>query len=264
VYLFFEGTVNRQSAQMMTRSFDGGISFEKPRPVAAVTDVGVFDPAQDDIAFDGFAGARTNSFPSVDIANGAPTGVGAPDTIALSWADASLGLNNERALVQLSSNGGTQWSGPFDATEAGDRPDFPAVALSPNGQTLYVVYDAFLQPFQSSNQAPPRMFQGVVRSAPVTGASVGSFTTLHRGDPGDARGSSSNALDSEFLGDYNYAQATNSAVTAVWNDGRNEADCPAEDAYRDAEVTPSPLPKPAPPTDCPATFGNSDIYGGSY
>jgi hypothetical protein len=233
--------------------------------VAPVTDVGVFDPTQDDIAFDGFGGARTNSFPSVDIANGAPTGAHAPNTIALAWADASLGLNNERALVQLSNDRGAQWSGPFDATDtaAGDRPDFPAVALSPNGQTLYVVYDAFLQPFQQDNTAP-RMFQGVVRSAPVTGTSVGTFTTLHRGDPGDARGSTANALDSEFLGDYNYAQATNSAVTAVWNDGRNETDCPAVDAYRDSLLTSTPNPKPAPLTDCPATFGNSDIYGGSF
>jgi hypothetical protein len=264
VYLFFEGAVNKHSAQEMTRSFDGGRTFEKPRPVAPVTDVGVFDPAQLDVAFDGAEGARTNSFPSVDIANGAPSGTAAPNTIALSWDDASPGLNSEQALVQLSGDGGTTWSLPVNAAAgAAGRPDFPAVALSPNGQTLYVVYDAFLQPFQTNN-TEARTFQGVVRSATVTGTSVGVFTTLHGGDVGDARGSSANALDSEFLGDYNYAQATNTSVTAVWNDGRNEADCPTEDAYRDAELSASPLPTPAPLTDCPATFGNSDIYGGTY
>jgi hypothetical protein len=263
VYLFFEGAVNKQSAQMMARSFDGGRTFEKPRPVAPVSDVGVFDPVQADVAFDGVTGARTNSFPSVDIANGAPSGTGAPNTIAVTWDDAGLGLNNEQALVQLSGNGGNTWTPAVNAAEAGSRPDFPAIALAPNGSKLYVVYDAFLQPFQTDNAAP-RLFRGIVRSAPVTGTSVGSFTTLHRGDIGDARGSSANALDSEFLGDYNDAQATNSSVTAVWNDGRNEADCPAEDAYRDSLATGGTVAKPAPATDCPATFGNSDIFGGSY
>jgi hypothetical protein len=268
VYVFFEGAVNKQSAEMMTRSFDGGKTFEKPRAVAPVSDVGVFDPVQGDIAFDGVTGARTNSFPSIDIANGAPSGVGAPNTIAMTWADASQGVNSEQALVQLSNNSGKTWSSPVNAAQSGDRPDFPAVAISPDGSTVYVVYDAFLQPFQTDNLTPARMFQGVVVSASVTGTSVGSFTELHRGVAGDARGSTANALDSEFLGDYNYAQATNSSVTAVWNDGRNEADCAAEDAYRNSLASGGTVPKPAPATDCPPvsgkTFGNSDIYGGTY
>jgi hypothetical protein len=53
-------------------------------------------------------------------------------------------------------------------------------------------------------------------------------------------------------------------VIAVWNDGRNAADCPEIDAFRDSELTSSPLSPPAPPTDCPATFGNTDIFGGNY
>jgi hypothetical protein len=263
VYLFFEGAINKQSAEEMTRSFDGGQTFEKPQPVAAVSDVGVFDPVQSDIAFDGVTGARTNSFPSVDIANGAPSGAGAPNTIALSWADARLGLNHEQALVQVSGDGGNSWSAPVNAAESIGRPDFPAVALSPSGSTLYVVYDEFLQPFQTDTSSV-RSFRGVVRSAPVTGTNVGTFKTLHRGATGDARGSSANALDSEFLGDYNYAQATNGSVVAVWNDGRNEADCPAEDAYRESLATGGTVAKPAPASDCPATFGNSDIYGGGF
>jgi hypothetical protein len=263
VYLFWEGAVKGASFQEMARSFDGGVSFEKPRPILPVTDVGVFDPVQQDIAFDGVTGARTDSFPSVDLANGAPSGSDATNTIAISWSDARAGLNHEQALVSLSSDGGANWTAPVNVAEPGDRPDFPAVAIAPNGGELYLAYDGFLTPFATDNDTV-RAFQGVVRAAPLTGTGLGAASTLHRGAPGDARGSSANALDTEFLGDYNFVAATRSGAVAVWNDGRNAADCPAEDAYRDSELTASPLPKPAPGTDCPPTFGNTDIYGGAY
>jgi hypothetical protein len=150
-----------------------------------------------------------------------------------------------------------------NAAQAGDRPDFPAVAVSPNGQGLYLVYDGFTTPFQTTNDTP-RMFAGVVRHAALTGTALGAFTTLHRGTPGDARASSANDLTTEFLGDYNYAAATNSSVTAVWNDARRATACPAIDAFRDSELTSSPLSPPAPLTACPPTFGNTDIFGGNY
>jgi len=263
VYVFFEGAVNKQSAQEMTRSFDGGKTFERPRAVASVVDVGVFDPVQADVVFDGVTGARTDSFPSVDIANGAPTGAGATNAIAMTWSDARAGVNHEQALVQLSSDGGSSWTAPVNAAQAGDRPDFPAVALSPDGSDVYLVYDGFTTAFQTTNDNP-RQFAGVVRHATLAGSQIGAFTTLHRGAPGDARASSANALTTGFLGDYNYAAATNSSVTAVWNDARRAADCPAIDAFRDSELTSSPLSTPAPLTDCPATFGNTDIFGGNY
>jgi hypothetical protein len=263
VYVFWEGAVGRQSVQMMDRSLDGGVKFERPRAIQSVSNVGVFDPVQQDIAFDGVTGARTNSFPSVDIANGAPTGADATDVIAITWADAREGLNKERALVTLSSDGGNTWRTPLNAAAAGDRPDFPAIALAPDGREVYVVYDAFLQPFQTDNSAP-RLFQGVVRAATLSGTVPGAFKTLGRGPAGDARASSANALDSEFLGDYNYVEATRTHAVATYNDARVATDCPAEDAYRDSLSTETPLAKPAPPTDCPATFGNTNIYGGVF
>ncbi|HWE14467.1 MAG TPA: sialidase family protein [Solirubrobacteraceae bacterium] len=263
VYVFFEGAVNKQSVQEMTRSTDGGRTFDRPRPVASVVDVGVFDPVQQDIVFDGVTGARTDSFPSVDIANGAPTGAGATNVIAMTWSDARAGLNHEQALVQLSGDGGSSWTTPVNAAAAGDRPDFPAVALAPDGRNLYLVYDGFLSPFQTTNDNP-RPFEGVVRRAALTGTTLSAFSTLHRGQPGDSRASSANALTTGFLGDYNYAAATNASVTAVWNDARNAADCPAIDAFRDSELTSNPVATPAPPTQCPPTFGNTDIFGGNY
>ncbi len=92
----------------------------------------------------------------------------------------------------------------------------------------------------------------------------GAFSVLNRGAVGDPRGSSANALVDEFLGDYVYAYATNDSAVTVWNDTRNAADCPAIDAYRASLYTATPLPRPNVLGSCPATFGNSDIRGGSY
>jgi hypothetical protein len=260
VYVVWNGTLNNQSVQYLARSFDGGHDFERARAIANVVDVGVFDPVQGDFAFDGAAGARTDSFPSADIANGAPLGIDATDRIVLAWADARNGLNHEEALVQFSTDQGENWSIPINGAELSDRPDFPAVAISPNGADVYLTYMGFLTPWQATTVIP-RLMQGVVRRATPT---LTGWTTLNRGAIGDARGSSANNLGSEFLGDYNWVVATRGSVIAVWNDVRNVADCPAIDAYRQALVDGNPIARPAPNTDCPATFGNSDIFGLAY
>ena len=109
----------------------------------------------------------------------------------------------------------------------------------------------------------------MVKHADVTGGVPGSFSELNRGASGDPRTSSQNNLWLGFLGDYVYAVATPTHGAAVWNDVRNGADCPAIDAWRAAAQlavqngTAVPT-KPAPQQDCPATFGNTDIFGGSF
>jgi len=109
---------------------------------------------------------------------------------------------------------------------------------------------------------------GVVTHADSSANSAtptGAFAELHRSAPGDPRGSSANALTDEFLGDYVYAVAARTYGAAVWNDTRNAADCPAIDAWRMALQTGNTsVATPAPQQDCPATFGNSYNFGGSY
>jgi hypothetical protein len=262
VYVVWEGTAGGQSVMYLARSFDGGSNFERPRPVADVVDVGVFDPVSGRIVFDGLAGTRTDSFPSLGIANGAPTGAGATNTLVLTWPDARAGLNHEQALVRTSTNQGLSWSAPVNAAEVSDRPDNPAVAISPTGSDLYLVYNAYLQPFQTTT-ANPRNMQGVVRHADLAGGAVGAWSTLHRGAVGDARGTT-RTLNREAVYDYNYAAATRTYGAAVWMDVRDAADCPAVDAYRQSLIDGTPITAPAPLTDCPAQFGNNDIYGGTY
>jgi hypothetical protein len=272
VYVFWLGGDARtgEAVHLMSRSFDGGVSFERPaRPVATVEECGLFDSVQGRFTFDGIAGARTNSFPSVSIANGAPGGAG-PDTIVMTWchgvtpSDSSPGPN-EQALVQWSTDKGETWSGPVAASVPTDRPDFPAIAISPDGEDAYLTYMAFHAPWQSTT-ADPRMFEGVVLHADIAGGVLGAFVEVHRGEPGDARASSANALTFEFLGDYNAVSATNDFAVAAWNDAREALDCPAIDAYRQALADGEEATAPAPQVDCdppdPETtlFGNTDIW----
>jgi len=277
LYVFWDGIdpKTKTLAIFMIRSFDGGKSFARPAQVVThIEGTGLVDPLGD-LTFDGVAGARDGSFPTVDIANGAPVGTGATDEIVLAWSNGPTPSDvhpgpNEQVRVLWSKNGGGTWTPGAVASPGADRPDFPAIAISPDGGDVYVTYMNFLQPWQSTT-ATPRPFQGVVRHAEVsaTGA-IAAWTDVHRAQPGDARGSSANALTGEFLGDYDYAFATNDFVVAVWNDARFAADCPKIDAYRQQVVdgtaagTSTDPTRPAPNNDCLSTFGNTDIWGGSY
>ncbi len=273
VYVFWDGIDNKTKlfSIFMAKSSDGGKHFARPaQVVTTVNQTGIFDPNQGTLTWDGLGGARDGSAPLVDIANGAPTGFGATDAIYLVYPDGPTPSDtspaaNEEAFVRVSPDGGASWSPPVNAAPAADRPLYPAIAVSPTGRDLWVVYDNFLQPWQHTTATPRRM-QGVVRHADVLPSGLaGPFADLHRAPVGDARGSSTNSLVAEFLGDYNAIESkTATAATAVWNDTRNAADCPAIDAYRQALTTATPLPRPAPNSDCPATFGNSDIFGGTF
>lgn len=273
VYVYWIGTDirTRNTVFFQTRSSDGGVRFERPRVVVPdVLECGLLDPNTGRLSMDGVGGARAGSAPSVDIANGAPSGTDATDQIVITWcqgptpSDTNPGPN-ETAPVWTSRNGGNSFQPAAVATTPADRPFFPAIGISPDGTDVYVTYTAFMEPWQHTTAAP-RPAQGVVRHADVAASSgvIGPFADLNRGPIGDARGSSQNNQAAEFLGDYNYVVATRDFGLAVWNDVRGAADCPAEDAYRQSIADGSPGPRPAPNTQCPPTFGNSDIYGGSY
>jgi hypothetical protein len=269
-YVFGIGTSSsggHQSFEMMSRSTNGGRTWSTFRPVAGpVTQPGVFDPVQGRPVIDGVAGARSDlaPAPSVDIANGAPTGADATDRIVMSYVSGTVSAPH--VFFTESTDRGASWSMPRAIETTGDRGFFAAPAISPNGTDVYVVYNAFTTPFRT-NTTDPRSLVGVVLhadSATSPSTPTGAFSSLNRAMSGDPRGSSANALISEFLGDYVYATATRSYGAAVWNDTRRAADCPAIDDYRMALENGTSAVAPAPEQNCPATFGNSDIFGGSY
>jgi len=262
---FASGTPGIGSHDLL-KSFDGGHTWTKPVAFSLMNDACFnIDPVFNECTEDGIAGARSDlaAAPALDIANGAPTGAGATNEIVDAWVDGRSGLNHEHVVIRYSTNGGASWSVPRAIESFGDRGFYAAPAISPNGRDLYVVYNAFTTPFRY-NTTSLRGLVGVVRHADITGGVPGTFSTLHRGVVGDPRGSSANSLVAEFLGDYVYAVATNTYGAGVWNDARNAADCPAIDAYRASVQVGGSVPTPAPQQACPPTFGNSDIFGGSY
>lgn len=267
VYVFGLGSgSNKQIGELLSRSFDGGKTFEPFRFLFSVVKPGVFDAALGRPVMDGVAGARADlaSAPSVDIANGAPTGGDATNELLINWSDARDGLNMEKSMVSYSRDHGLSWAAAMPVSSSPDRPIYTAIAISPNGTDAYLTYDAFIQNYQP-DETNPRLMQGVVKQADIAanGAPT-AWTELNRGTAGDNRGTSQNGLTAEFIGDYVYAVATRTFGSAVWNDARTAGDCPAIDAYREGIEGGPPAPRPAPGVVCPATFGNSDIFGGSY
>ncbi|MFL5766665.1 MAG: sialidase family protein [Actinomycetota bacterium] len=266
VYVVWEDTIKdgstQHSVQVVSVSHDGGASFSRPRVIAQVADVGILDPLGN-FTFDGVAGSRTDSYPILDIANGAPSGRDATDELVVTWPDASNGLNHEQALVTTSTNAGQTWSRPRNGAEAGDRPDNPAIAIAPDGSTAYLTYNAYLDPYRTGFSAPRRM-QGVVRVASISAnGSIGTWQTAHRGEIGDDRATTTSRFDGASVYDYNAAAASRTYGLALWNDIRRTELCrPFFDYYRSV-IAGTPEAPPNVYTDCPARFGNTDIYAAS-
>jgi hypothetical protein len=293
---FAAGTPGAGAIQLITSS-DGGSTWSRPRNLVTAFDTcGYIELSIGRCVLDGVAGARSDlsSAPSVDIANGAPSGAGATDRIAMTWIDGEGSPDAARVMYSQSTNGGGSFSTPADVTQGDDRGYYSAPAISPDGGDVYLVYNAFTTPFRETTVGDDadRQLVGVVLHADFGGA----FSEIHRGASGDARSSSQNDLAAEFLGDYVYAAATNDYGTAVWNDVRRGVDCGAVDIYRQAlhdeavatgeQTAEAEEPRgeaakegdseegedepaaealrPAPDQDCPAGFGNSDIFGGSF
>lgn len=272
--VFFTDSANRQEVIKEVRSSDGGNTFGKAMVLTTESNPGgpsVVRPGEND-NIDGVAGSRTDDFPHITIANGAPSGQGASNKMALAWDDGGSALGDEHLYLKLSSDG-VNWSDKTDVKEPGDRPAMPSVALSPNGNDLYLVYSAFLNPFRwtvgsidPTDTDHTRQFQAVVRHADVSGTSISNLQTLSRGGVGDARASSANALIDEFLGDYNQVSANDTGAVAVYITAENADQCQAINDYRDSLVNQvengtTPLDAPAPGTDCGNRFGNTDIRG---
>ena len=130
------------------------MTFVAPAPVGAPLAMSMLGAAD-----------RSSRAPSIDIANGAPTGAGATNVIYDTWVDGRAGVNNEHVMLSYSGDGGTTFSTPqVVATKPGDRGYYAAVALSPDGTDAYLVYNAFTTPLPPlpNDTTTPRGLVGVV------------------------------------------------------------------------------------------------------
>src|SRR5205823_429252 len=95
VYVFdyqfaFSATTAAPGKIQMITSSDGGATWSRPVNVFTAFDLcNYFEPSIGRCVEDGVAGARDDlgPAPSVDIANGAPTGSDATNRIVLTWVD---------------------------------------------------------------------------------------------------------------------------------------------------------------------------------
>ena len=81
-----------QGSHILIKSFDGGATWTRPQNIGLAVDTCFlvqFDGTSFRCVMDGIGGARDDlsASPSIDIANGAPTGDGATNEIVRTWVD---------------------------------------------------------------------------------------------------------------------------------------------------------------------------------
>lgn len=252
------------ASEDLVTSLNGGATWTTPVDIMNInTGCYYWDPVAYRCAEEGPGGNPDEDSPSIDIANGAPTGRDATNEIAIAWADGRFGQNHEAVLLSYSTDGARAWSTPERVSLPSDRAALAAVALAPDGSRAYVTYTALTTPF-SETTSTPRLMRGVMRSAVIgPSGAPGDWVTDYAGPTGDARGTATGGYNyEEYTGWYIGTIATRSYGAGVWTDLRGTPDCPAMDAWREKSlkalnvVTPAPWPL----TACPANWGNSKIW----
>jgi hypothetical protein len=242
VYVFWRGAIFHHTEQLVAISHDGGVSFSRPIPVAAVTDI----PSP--LAGSSF---RDDSSPTADVnpVRGA---------LYVAWENFVIAAQTQLIELTESDNGGLTWTTPvaIGGTPGKFNAFFPGLAAS----HVFVGWPA--QTWQPTGTAAD---QGVVSQFAAynllsVGVGFGGAHLLSTAS-GDPDGSSTNGLGAQFLGDYATAAASNTSGAFVWTDTRNETPCAAVDAFRAGTTTVPPNPD----LSCPAStsgqlFGNSGIF----
>jgi hypothetical protein len=246
VYVVWLDSVNKQTVERLSISHDGGKTFPKQNiTVATVTDDGVNPAPGSSFRQD----ART--FPSFSIAP--------DDTLYVAWSNRTGDPTNGHAvvLVTKSTNGGLSWSTPVMAADVSGRSAFFAsVTTDPSGNVDVAFLALDDVPTGTAPGAGVVHYDAYLVRSTTGGATFSSPAVISTASS-DPDGSSTNSLTAQFLGDYITAVADSSHVYAVWTDSRNAKSCAAVDAFRAGTAG-----APDVITQCPTTFGNTDIFLG--
>jgi hypothetical protein len=243
VYVVWLDTVNKQAVERIAISHDGGMTF----PGANITVAQITDDLVNPLPGSSFRqDART--FPSFSVA---PNG-----TLHVIWANHA----NGHSVVQAthSTDGGLTWSTTVTAGDVNGRSAFFAAVATDPSNTVDVVFQAMDdKPTGTAPGAGVVHYDSYLARSTDGGATFGPSQLIST-QTSDPDGSSTNGLRAQFLGDYITAVADASHVYAVWTDSRNATPCPAVDNFRAGTSS-----KPDVITQCPTTFGNTDIFLGT-
>ena len=260
VYVAWEQGFN----QVIAVSTNGGASFGRAKIVAAVSDIA--DPIPG-------ANFRTDSFPSI-----AADPRAGSKTVYVSWANRTTA--GGRIVVATSTDRGNSWSAPVTVSTAAEGyAFFQGMDVAPNGR-IDLAYQALIAVNPATFGTGNAAINSWYVSKPATGSWTAPTKVSHASS--DPAVSAQNNLQRQFWGDYNTLVSRNDRAWFIATDSRNGAGCPTVDTYQHYLVdnglvvrgdmgdrirarlgqdpAVEPVAKPAPPTVCPAQFGNTDIF----
>ncbi|MEP7055392.1 MAG: sialidase family protein [Actinomycetota bacterium] len=259
VYVAFE----QANLQVVAISRDGGVTYGRPITIGAVADIA--DPIPG-------ANFRTDSFPT--IADDPRPG---STTLYTTWVNRTAA--GGRVVVSTSTDKGQSWGAPVTVSTAAEGyAFFQGMDVADNGR-VDIGYQALKAVNPAAFGTGNALVDAFYVSKPVGGAWTAPIKTSSVSS--DPAASAQNNLQRQFWGDYNQLVSTNGRAWFIDTDSRNGVGCPAVDAYqhflvdnglvvqedeerdlgpKNDKSAPDPSVKPAPPVDCLAQFGNTDIY----
>jgi hypothetical protein len=266
VYIVWEDGTN----QVYAVSRDGGASYSRPQAVGPVSDL--VDPIPG-------SNFRNDSFASLAADPRANS-----TTLYASWVNktASDGSAAEVVVYKTDGAGWTKTATPYTGSvSSGGVPFFQGLDVSTGGR-VDLAWQAMTAEdpttFGTGNAAIDSWYAG----SPAGGTSFGAPAPVTTASS-DPAASAQNDLGRQFWGDYNTLVSSGATAWFIYTDARHGVGCPAVDAYqqflvasgatieeeergatktngKDAAADADPSVKPAPPTDCPAQFGNTDAF----
>ena len=187
LYVFWDGFDSKagRPAIFEIRSFDGGKTFDRPaRIVTHFDETGLRTRSPGDLRNDGVAGARDGSFPTATSPT-APRPARTRVTRSCSRTRtarrrrSTTPARTRRSACSTRATGGVT-TGSAARLPTTDRPDFPAIAISPDGQEAWLDYMDFLAAV-AVDAALARPVPGVVRHAALDpGGVTGSWSDVDR------------------------------------------------------------------------------------
>jgi hypothetical protein len=263
VYVAWEDGFN----QVYAVSHDGGVSYSRPRAIGPVADL--IDPIPG-------SNFRNDSYMSL-------ASDPAPDSTTLyaAWVNRTTDDGTAAELVVYRTTGAgwskvaTPWTGSVTGTGV---PFFQGIDVAESGR-VDLGWQAMTAIDPSTFGTGNATINAYFSSSPAGGTSFGAATKVSSVSS-DPAASAQNNLERQFWGDYNTLVSKGGTAWFIYTDSRHGEGCPAVDAFQNFLVSsgahiedeereadrkagkdaPEDGDKPAPPTDCPAQFGNTDAF----